>query len=533
MSGNENKKILKSSLKMSLVTTISRFLGLFRDQIQAFLLGTSFVADAFAIGFILPNLLRRLFAEGNMVVSFIPVFIEVKKEDGEEEAKLFFRSVFSILFLVMIFIVLIGIIVSPFLVRLLYTSADNNIEAVNLASNLSRIMFPYLFFISLAALMQGILNVHNSYSISAASPILFNIVIISVSLIFYFFFKNTFDSIAYVFAFAVLLGGFVQFIYQIPFVARLGFSFKPLLNFKSKYVRKMIYLFIPGIFGASIYQINLLVSTAFAGSIGEGRVAALTFATRLNEFTLGIFAVSISTVMLPTLSRLIAENNIEEAKKSLSYSIRLIALITIPASLGLMILGREIISMLFEYGKFSSESSNLVYNALFYLSISLFFVAGYRIIVQSFYAMKDMKTPVYVALFAFFINLIFNILCVYYFKFDIKGIAISSVVANIFSFFILFFILKKKMKTHSILDKKLELIKTIFSSFIMCIFVLIIKKYLFNFEFLSIAKLDLILKIIIIIFSSIFIYAMANIILKNKDFSSLFDIFISKIKPKV
>ncbi|MCZ9962527.1 hypothetical protein OFQ54_11925 [Brachyspira hyodysenteriae] len=172
---------------MSLVTTVSRVFGLVRDQIQAALLGTTFIADAFAIGFILPNLLRRLFAEGNMVASFIPVFTELEKEKGIEESKKFFRAVFTLLGLILIVVVGIGIIISPLLVKILYKSAHNNIEALNLASDLSRIMFPYLLFISLAALMQGVLNIRGYYSISAASPILLNTVIISMALFFKFF----------------------------------------------------------------------------------------------------------------------------------------------------------------------------------------------------------------------------------------------------------------------------------------------------------------------------------------------------------
>ncbi len=524
------KNILKSSLKMSVVTTVSRFFGLFRDQIQAALLGTTFVADAFAIGFMLPNLLRRLFAEGNMVASFIPVYTEVEKDLGKDSSKLFFRSVFTLLFFILIIVVIVGIIASPLLVKLLYMSASDNSEALSLAVNMSRIMFPYLFFISLAAILQGILNINNIYTVSAASPILFNIIIISVSLIFYFFFRNVFENMAYVFAIAVILGGLVQLLYQIPFVKKLGFSFKFNFAFKDKYVLKMIYLFIPGIFGASIYQINLLVSTGFAGYTGEGGVSALTFATRLHEFTLGIFAVSIATVMLPTLSKLISNNKIDEAIKTLSYSIRLIAFVTIPATFGLMIMGREIISVLFQHGKFSSESSGLVFNALFYLSISLFFVASYRIIVQAFYAMKDMKTPVYVAGFTFILNLLFNILCVFILKFDIKGIAISSTVANGGAFFILYILLKKKMNIASILDEKKELFKTIISSILMAISIFYFKVFLFSLDnFIDISKIDLIIKTFMVIFVAIIVYFLFNILLfKNKDFIS----FIYKLKNK-
>ena len=533
MSENKNvskEKIAKSSLKMSLVTTISRVFGLVRDQIQATLLGTTFIADAFAIGFILPNLLRRLFAEGNMAASFIPVFTELEKEKGKDESKKFFRAVFTLLGLILIGVVAVGIIISPLLVNILYKSGKDNIEALSLASDLSRIMFPYLLFISLAALMQGVLNIRGYYSISAASPILLNTVIISMALFFYFFMPNFFSNMAYVFAFAVLLGGFVQFVYQMPFVHKQGFSFKPYFNFKDPYVMKMIKLFAPGIFGASIYQINLLVSTAFAGAIGEGRVSAVTFATRIHEFVLGVFAVSVATVMLPTLSKLITDNKKDEAVETLAYSLRLVALVTIPATFGFIVLGREIVRMIFEYGAFSSKSTYLVSSALRYLSVSLFFVASYRILVQSFYAMKDMKTPVYIAFFTFIINAVSNYLCVYVFKFDIIGISISSVIANIVSFCILYVLLMRKLAVKSIINKKLEIVKTAVSSLFMAAAVYGVKYYLLSNT--ADSRIFFILKVFIVILLGVLSYSIINIVIRNDDFISFINMFIGRLFRK-
>ncbi|MDO6994126.1 murein biosynthesis integral membrane protein MurJ [Brachyspira innocens] len=524
------EKIAKSSLKMSLVTTISRVFGLVRDQIQGALLGTTFIADAFAIGFILPNLLRRLFAEGNMVASFIPVFTELEKEKGKEESKKFFRAVFTLLGLILIGVVAVGIIISPLLVNILYKSGRDNIEALSLASDLSRIMFPYLLFISLAALMQGVLNIRGYYYISAASPILLNTVIISMALFFYFFMPNFFSNMAYVFAFAVLLGGFVQFVYQMPFVHKQGFSFKPYFNFKDPYVIKMIKLFAPGIFGASIYQINLLVSTAFAGAIGEGRVSAVTFATRIHEFVLGVFAVSVATVMLPTLSKLITDNKKDEAVETLSYSLRLVALVTIPATFGFIVLGKEIVRMIFEYGAFSSKSTYLVSSALRYLSVSLFFVASYRILVQSFYAMKDMKTPVYIAFFTFIINAVSNYLCVYVFKFDIIGISISSVIANIVSFCILYVLLMRKLAVKSIINKKIEIVKTAVSSLFMAASVYGVKYYLLSNA--ADSRIFFIFKVFIVILLGVLSYSIINIVIRNDDFISFINMFVGRLFRK-
>ena len=238
----EKKNIASSSLKMSVITTISRVLGLLRDQLQAYIFGTSFIADSFAIGFMIPNLLRRLFAEGNMSVSFIPIFTDVEKNRSKEESAIFFKSAFTLLLFVVLAITILGVIISPYLVRLLYTSASGNVEALNLASRLSMIMFPYLLFISLAAMIQAMLNIHNVYTIPAASPILFNICIITLVSIFYFLLPDVlpdiYFNIVYVLSVAVLLGGIIQFVYQLPFLKRHGYNIGIKVSFKDKDIKR-------------------------------------------------------------------------------------------------------------------------------------------------------------------------------------------------------------------------------------------------------------------------------------------------------
>lgn len=523
----EHKQIAKSSLKMSVMTTISRALGLIRDQFQAALLGTSFLADAFSIGFMLPNLLRRLFAEGNMSVSFIPIFTEVEKDRSQKEARDFFISTFTLLMLILFAVIIVGIIISPLLVRILYASASADKEALTLATNLSRIMFPYLLFISLSAIVTGVLNIHGKYALTAASPVFLNITIISVAFLFYFVFPNAVDNAAYIFAFGVILGGIIQFSYQLPALHKTGYCIGLRFNFHDEAIKRIIKLFVPGIFGASIYQINLLVSTAFAGAIGEGRVSAVTYATRLNELTLGIFAVSIATVMLPTLSKAISENRIEDAKKSMNYSIRLVALTTIPAMAGLVLLSKEIVYMLFGFGRFSENSVMLVSTALRYLSLSLFFVASYRILVQAFYAMKDTKTPVYIALATFIVNAATAAICVYTLHFDIKGIAIAGALANTFSFFILYTLLSKKMKLKNRFREFIMVIPTIISTALMSLFVVFAKSFLLP---IGISRVMFTVNVIIIITLSVLLYMILNIILKNKDFTSMLSMVFDKIK---
>lgn len=524
---NEQKNIASSSMKMSVITTISRILGLIRDQYQAFIFGTSFVADSFAIGFMIPNLLRRLFAEGNMSVSFIPIFTDVERERSKEDSRIFFKTSFTVLLLVVSAVVFLGILFCPILVKFLYTSADGNIEALNLATSLSMIMFPYLLFISLAAIVAAMLNIHGVYSIPAASPVVLNLCIIGMVSIFYFLLPNVFSDIVYALALAVLLGGFLQFAYQLPFLKKQGYAIGINFNFKDKDLIRMFKLFVPGVFSASIYQVNLLVSTFLAGSIGEGRISSLTYATRLHELVLGVFAVSIATVMLPTLSKAISENRIDDVKSSLFYSIRFVALSTIPATAGFIALSNEIVKMLFGSGQFNQNSIELVGVALRYLSVSLFFVASYRILVQSFFAMKDTKTPAFVALFTFIINASVGAVCIFVLHTDIKGISIASVSANIVSFIVLYVLLKKRIVLNNTFAEIIKIVPTVLSTILMTVFVYVAKYYFIDD---NLSRLSLTIRLIPIIAMSVALYCLFNVIFRNRDFLYLANLLSSKIK---
>ncbi len=526
---NEQKNIAASSMKMSIITTISRILGLIRDQFQAFIFGTSFVADSFAIGFMIPNLLRRLFAEGNMSVSFIPIFTDVENTRSKDDAVIFFKTSFTVLLLVVSAVVALGILICPMLVRLLYTSAGDNIEALNLATSLSMIMFPYLLFISLAAIVAAMLNIHGVYSVPAASPIVLNICIISIVSIFYFLLPNIFANVVYALAFAVLLGGILQFAYQLPFLKKQGYAIGINFNFRDKDLIRMFKLFIPGVFSASIYQVNLLVSTFLAGSIGEGRISSITYATRLHELVLGVFAVSIATVMLPTLSKAIVEGRMDDVKSSLFYSIRFVALSTIPATLGFIMLSDEIVKMLFGSGQFNQNSISLVGVALKYLSVSLFFVASYRILVQSFFAMKDTKTPAIVALITFIINASVGAICIFVLNTDIKGISIASVSANIVSFVVLYSLIKRRIELHNTFGEIFKIMPTVCSALVMTLFVYA-AKYFFISE--SLSRLSLSIRLIPIIVCAVFIYCLFNVLFRNKDFLYLTNLIGGKIKRR-
>lgn len=526
MSGSPGS-IFKSSAKMSVVTMGSRVFGLLRDQILAGFLGTGSAADAFAVAFLLPNLLRRLFAEGAMIASFVPVFTDVETQRKKEEAVLFFRSFFTLMLIILLLISALAVVFAPYILKFYYSYYNGDADNIDfeLSVNLTRIMFPYIMFISLAALLQGVLNVHKNFSVPAFTPVLLNLSIIGSVLGVHFLAPNIFPSIAYAFAVGVIAGGLLQFTFQIPFIAKHGYNIIPSFRFKDSAIKRIGRLFVPGIFGASVYQINVFVSYFFANAQGEGGASALMFSSRINELTLGVFAVSIATVMLPSLSRELSRGDKEAFLSSLSYSIRLLALICIPASVGLALFHKEIVSLIFEFGSFGASSVDMVSSSLMFLSIAIFPIAAYRVFAQSFYALKDTRTPVIVSAFGLILNAGLCALLPQFFPgIEIAGIALSNASANLFTAIALFSALKYKLRGGSFITHKPEYIKVILSAGLMAGAALLLRGSFVN----PSSKLSLALTLIPSIVVCAGLYFGMNYLLKNGELISALNIIRRK-----
>lgn len=453
----DNRKITRSALSMSIVTFISRIFGLIREWLKGFLLGTSTGSDAFTLAFMFPNLLRRLVGEGAMIAAFVPVFSGFLKERNEKEVHEFVNSFFTMLFLVLAAAVALIVALAPLLRYLLpeFSKVEGKIE---LTVFLTRLMFPYILFISLAALNQGILNSYQQFIPSAATPILLNISIIATGLLLGLRMENPSKALGI----GVLIGGALQFFFQLPFLKSRGIRYRFCFQFKNQGVRSVFLLMIPASIGAGVYQINALISQIIAASLPEGSVAALRFSNVLVELVLGVFIISISTVILPTLSQRSLHADLEGMKQSLAFALRLVFFITFPATFGLMLLRYPIVRMLFEYRRFTEESTSLVAYALLFHSIGLPGIGGTRVAVQMFYSMKDTKTPVYVATLSMGMNIF---LC-----FLLKqrllhgGIALAGSLASFFHFFLLLSLLRRRI--GRIIDREviLSLMKTFIAS---------------------------------------------------------------------
>ncbi len=436
----QRKEVVKSAFSMGILTILSKFFGLARDMLIAATLGTSMYADAYAQAFRLPNLLRRFFAEGAFTSGFIPVFSELKAKNNRDEMNLFISRLFILQTVALFIVVVAGILFAPFIVNLFFKGFAKVPGKIELTISLTRLMFSYIFFISLAAVCQGVLNSHKIFSIPAATPILLNISIITCA----FIFRGHFSNETYPFAIGVLIGGFLQFASQVPFLKKTGFKFHFTTKIFDKRVIKALSLMVPVIISGGIYQINIVISQNIASYLPNGQVIALDYSYRLIEIVLGAFAVSLATVVLPTLSDSVAKNKPKEVEDIIVFTLKLTALIAIPATVGLFILRYDIVSLIYERYSFSKESVKLVATALAYHSFGLLFIAIYRILVRYFYAHKDMKTPLIVSL----ISVIINISLCYYLApiLQLGGIALAITVSSAVSSITLLIIIKLRSK---------------------------------------------------------------------------------------
>jgi len=453
LSENKNSSLLKSGTFLSFLTFFSRILGLMREMVKSRFLGTSSLADAFTVSFLIPNLLRRLFAENSMTVAFIPTFkelIETKKDEEQQkkDMKEFLSSIFTILTFFTSLIVIIGIIFAPLILHLLFPRLEDKASAILL----TRIMFPYLCFISIAAFFQGILNGVKVFSPSGFTPILFNISVIGAT---YLLSKVAGDP-AKAMSIGVLIGGFLQAMFQLPFVLKHKFFFsftnlrKALCN---TYTKKTLRLIAPTLIGMAAYQINDLVSTSLATGYGVGIASSLQYSLRLQELLLGVFVVSISSVILPDLSSYAIKTDWASFENLFLGSMKIIALITIPASFFAFFSSEEIVSVIYKSNKFDINSVNLTVKAFNCHILGLFFIALNRVIAPAFYAMHDSDSPTISGIASFFINIFFAYLLGFFFLGG--GIAIALSIASFVNTVFLFFFLMKKavLNIKSILKK--------------------------------------------------------------------------------
>ena len=438
---SRGRALIRHGSVLSLLTLVSRILGLAREMTKAALLGTSALSDAFSVAFMLPNLFRRLFAEGSIAVAFIPTFKEYlleneKDPESTEHIKEFLSCFLTFLSFFVTLTVIAGIILCPLVIRFF------GMKEFDETVLLTRIMFPFLAFISIAAFFQGILNSLRIFAPSGFAPILLNAITILCAYGLSPYMKNPARAMAV----GIIVGGFMEAAIQFPFIIRhkskLRFFFTSLKKaVNNPGTRKVLRLIGPTIIGMAAYQLNDLVSTALAGNAGQGVVSSLQFSLRLQELILGIFAVSIGTVLLPDLAEYAKSGQWEIFNRRLTSAMNIIAFITIPITFFSLAQGQGLIRLLFETRSFNEDSVRLTLAAFTFHMPGLYFIALNRILAPAFYAQSNSKSPTLAGIISFGVNIVLASILVFPFKGS--GIAGALSLASAVNTVLLLVFLKK------------------------------------------------------------------------------------------
>lgn len=416
-----NTNLLRSLANISGMTFISRVLGFVRDTLMASAFGAGVVTDAFYIAFRLPNLLRRIFAEGAFSQAFVPILAEYKNRQSIYETKSFIADISGLLSLILIIFTALGIIFSGAIILITAPGFSSDPTKFMLAATLLKITFPYILFISLTSLVGSILNTWGIFAITAFTPTILNICWIIAILFLRHYFAQPIIAIAW----GVFIGGFLQLLFQLPSLKKIGMLTWPRLNFKDKAVKRVLVLMIPAIFATSISQISIIINTIFASFLPNGSISWMNFADRIMEFPTGILGVALGTILLPNLSKHASDKNSELFSKTLDWGARLCLLLALPATIGLAIIAKQLTMTLFMHGKFTMFDAIMTERALIAYSVGLLGLILVKVFAPGFYANQNIMTPVKIAIFSLICTQIMNIIFVGPFKHAGLALAIS------------------------------------------------------------------------------------------------------------
>lgn len=411
--------LLKALATVSSMTLLSRILGFVRDTVIARAFGAGVATDAFFVAFKIPNLLRRLFAEGAFAQAFVPILAEYKNRRGEADTRLLVDHVSGLLALALFVVTLLGVLAAPAVVYVSAPGFAADPEKFALTITLLRITFPYILFVSLVSLAGGILNTYSRFSVPALTPALLNLSFIGFAL----WAAPYFDPPVKALAWAVLCGGVLQLAFQVPFLLRLNMLPRFKLNLRDAGVWRVLRQMGPAVFGVSISQVSLLINTIFASFLVTGSVSWLYYADRLMEFPTGLLGVALGTILLPSLAKHYADQSAGEYAKLLDWGLRLTLMLALPAAVALAILAVPLITTLFHYGEFSTHDVLMTRNALVAYSVGLLGLILVKVLAPGFYARQNIKTPVKIAVIALLATQAMNF--VFMWPFQHAGLALA------------------------------------------------------------------------------------------------------------
>ncbi len=418
--------LLKALATVSSMTLLSRILGFVRDFFIARAFGAGLATDAFFVAFRLPNLLRRLFAEGAFSQAFVPMLAEYRNKRDEAETKQLVDRVASLLLVVVSLVALIGMLAAPLIIYLTAPGFGDEPEKFALTVALTRITFPYILFMSLVALAASILNTWSRFALPAFTPVLLNVAMIIGALVLVHYFDPPIMALGW----AVFIGGAMQLAIQVPALKRIGMLPRFDLAWKDEGVRRILTLMAPAVLGVSVTQISLLINTIFASFLETGSVSWLYYADRMMEFPAGLLGAALGTILLPSLAKTHADEQPKEFSALLDWGLRITLLLALPAALALAILAVPLLATLFHHGAFTAEAVLRTREALVAYSIGLTGLILVKILAPGFYARQDIRTPVKIALFTLTLTQLMNMAFVFGMQLGHAGLALATGLAS-------------------------------------------------------------------------------------------------------
>lgn len=430
--------LLKALARTSSMTMLSRILGFVRDAINAHQFGASKAMDAFVVAFMLPNMFRRIFAEGAFSQAFVPLLAEYKQTQGEDATRRFIADVAGLLTLALVILTVIGVLAAPAIVLLSASGFDKDAAKFQLTVELTRITFPYILLISLSSLVGSILNTWNRFTVPAFTPTLLNLAMIGSALWLSPFFAEPIVALAI----GVTLGGVAQLLFQLPWLAKTGMLSWPKLNLKDPGVWRVLKQMGPAMFGVSVAQISLLLNRNFASWLPDHSMSWMYYADRLMELPTGVLGVALGTILLPSLSKLKAAERHDDYSATLDWGLRLCWLLALPATVALAVIGEPLIAVLFERGAFHLQDTLQTQRALSAYAVGLMALISIKVLAPAFYARQDIRTPVKIGIATLLLTQLFNLLLIG--SLQHAGLALAISLGACFNATLLYLGLRKK-----------------------------------------------------------------------------------------
>jgi putative peptidoglycan lipid II flippase len=503
-----HKKVSKAAGAVGSMTMVSRLFGFVRDLVLAMTFGASASADAFFVAFRIPNIQRRILGEGAVSAAMIPVYGEYLNTKSEEETKNFASNLFNIQLTVLVLTSLAIVVFAPYLIMAFAPGFMDEPDKFELTVTLTRWMGPYLILVGMSAYCMGILNTHGVFTLSAAAPILVNVSMVLGALILSPYLEQPILGLAI----GVLVGGALQFLVQFPATLRNGLTLKATFNWKHSGIIKVGKLMGPAILGFGVYEINLLVDTLLASLLESGSVSYLYYANRMVQLPLGVFGVALGVAILPMLTGQAARQETEEFRDTLAFGIRLILFITVPATVGLIILSFPIINTLWERGEFIRTTTEGTSLALIYYSVGLCAFAGTKVLVSAFYSLQDTKTPMKIGIYSMLLNVTLAIILMGPLKHG--GIALATSLSSIFNAGALVFLLKKRLGRMGGRSIVSSLVQLTIAVTLMGVGVYFVNEWWFDPQFSLIQRIGILVGEITL---GVIIYTCASWLMKNEE----------------